>query len=110
MNIPIHAFYVTFIAAIMVLLIFAESVSAQILCGQRNQIITTLLRNHAEVPIGRGFVNDSEIIEVLAAKNGSFTVLLTYPTGISCLIAMGQYWEFLSDPFRPNKEGREVVE
>ncbi len=37
------------------------------------------------------------MIEVLAAESGKFTVLLTRPTGVSCLITAGDYWETLPD-------------
>jgi len=41
------------------------------------------------------------MIEVLAAESGTFTVLLTRPTGVSCLSMAGDFWETLPvDIFR----------
>jgi hypothetical protein len=36
---------------------------------------------------------DGRVIEFFTSDLGSFTVLLTAPTGLSCVIAVGSDWE-----------------
>ncbi len=67
----------------------------QAACGERDAITSALLANHGEVLVARGLATDGVMIEVLAAESGTFTVLLTRPTGVSCLITAGDYWETL---------------
>ncbi len=35
------------------------------------------------------------MIEVLASPSGGFTIILTQPNGLSCVMAAGENWETL---------------
>lgn len=74
-------------------------------CGTRDTILATLSAQYGERPIARGLAANGAMIEVVAADTGSFTLLLTQPNGISCLLATGELWRLVV-PLSPEaKEG-----
>ncbi|MBI4185213.1 MAG: hypothetical protein HY521_14575 [Proteobacteria bacterium] len=77
----------------LALIWFAPAGAQQVACGEREQIAKALAQSYEEHPIARGLASGGVMIEVLAAESGSFTVLLTRPNGLSCLITAGEYWE-----------------
>lgn len=52
-----------------------------------------LEQSFAEHPIAMGLTDKGAVIEVLASKNGSWTFLLTLPSGLTCVMASGRSWE-----------------
>ena len=45
-----------------------------------------------------GVTTGGGIIEIFASDEGSWTMVITQPNGVSCLIAVGQDWEILPMP------------
>jgi len=45
-----------------------------------------------EFPVTRGYTVDGGIIEILASKSGTWTVIVTAPSGTTCGIAAGEAW------------------
>ena len=64
-------------------------------CGPRAHLAETLLSRHAERPISMGLDAKGAVVEVFAGPAGNWTILLTQPSGLSCLLASGQSWESL---------------
>jgi hypothetical protein len=64
----------------------------QMPCGQHNQVVKQLSTQFEEVPLGAGLTPDGLVLELYASAKGTWTVLLTLPTGRSCLIAAGGDW------------------
>jgi hypothetical protein len=60
--------------------------------------LTWLLREeHAQVPVARGAGGDGTLVTVFAAETtGTWTIALMDPLGISCVLAEGYDFEFLS--------------
>lgn len=66
---------------------------AQINCGVRSQVIGVLKQQHRETILGVGLANPNAIYEVWhAKKTGSWTILMTKPNNISCIMATGRNW------------------
>ena len=42
-----------------------------------------------------GLTDKGAVLEVFASKNGSWTFLVTMPSGLTCVVASGQSWESL---------------
>jgi len=38
-------------------------------------------------------VGNGSVLEVLASKTGSWTILVTQPSGLLCVVASGEAWE-----------------
>ncbi len=43
--------------------------------------------------VAMGLVSNGSINEVLASKDGSWTIIVTRPDGMSCVVAAGEAWE-----------------
>lgn len=71
---------------------------AQMVCGQREQIKQRLHDGYGEVPTGIGAAANGGVIELFTSERGTFTVVLTRPNGLSCLLAVGEGWETVKEP------------
>jgi len=65
-------------------------------CGERTEIIKQLSNQFSETPVSMGLTNDGSVLEMFVSKDRTFTVAVTRPTGITCLIATGGNWEKLN--------------
>ena len=61
-------------------------------CGERQDILRVLKGRLHERQTALGRTSDGRILEVFAAQSGSWTVLVTYPSGLSCLVTRGVEW------------------
>ncbi len=66
---------------------------SSVLCDERSEVIAKLKENYSEVPVHIGLGNQQTVIEILVAPSGSFTIIYTYPSGLSCILAAGTAWE-----------------
>jgi hypothetical protein len=66
---------------------------AQTACGDRAKFIETLSRKFDEMPSAFGIAGQKNLIELFVSKSGSWTMLMTRPSGMACIIATGQSWE-----------------
>ena len=62
-------------------------------CGERGSLMTQLKGKYSELPKSMGLAANGSVLEVLTANTGTWTILLTTPQGITCLIAAGEHWE-----------------
>lgn len=81
----------------------ASSAVAQPVCNDRQKFLDHLSSKYDEAPVSMGLASNGAVLEVLASrKTGSWTIIITGPTGQSCVIATGEGWEnitvSLSDP------------
>jgi hypothetical protein len=72
-----------------------SALRAEAVCGQRGQIVAGLDKKYAEKPTAMGLSSNGTVLEVLASDSGSWTLIITHPNGISCLLAAGEDWENL---------------
>ena len=63
------------------------------LCGDRTALMSQLKGKYSERPKSMGLAANGSVLEVLTAKSGTWTILLTNPQGITCMIAAGDNWE-----------------
>ena len=75
---------------------------AQMRCGARAQVIGALKQQHGETILGIGLSGPKAIYEVWRAKkSGSWTILLTRPDNIACVMATGRNWMEAPSPPKP---------
>ena len=63
------------------------------LCGEHGEVVAKLKENYSEVPVHIGLGSQGTIIEILVAPSGSFTIIYTVPSGLSCILVTGTDWE-----------------
>lgn len=62
-------------------------------CGPREMGVETLKQQYREHKVAQGLTEEGLMIEVFASEDGStFTVFLSLPNGISCVVSTGQGW------------------
>jgi hypothetical protein len=62
-------------------------------CGDRNDLLTQLKDKYKESPTGIGMTGQGSVVELMTSENGSWTLVLSFPNGRSCLMATGEGWE-----------------
>lgn len=63
-------------------------------CLPRADLINHLEGRYSEHLAGGGMQNPQQLLEIWASdQTGSFTVFVTRPDGLSCVIATGQHWQ-----------------
>jgi hypothetical protein len=76
---------------------FAQSAPGGPACVKRADLIKHLAAKYHEAPAAVGVADNGALLEVFASKSGeTWTVMVTMPNGISCMVATGQQWEDLS--------------
>ncbi|GGF71134.1 hypothetical protein GCM10011332_26410 [Terasakiella brassicae] len=74
---------------------FAFPSVAQSLCGERVDIIDALKERYHEVPVSMGLAGNGGVVEIFASNKGSWTIIVTKPTGVACVVSAGEAWESL---------------
>ncbi len=74
---------------------FPPEVQAQAVCGEHSEVVSKLEKGHSEKPVSMGLASNGAVIEVFASESGTFTIIMTLPTGMSCLMAAGEDWQEL---------------
>ena len=86
------------IVASAILLAKAPALAEQPLCTDRNVVVTQLSKQYSEAPVAMGLANNGGVIEILSSGAGkSWTIILTMPNGMTCMIAAGDSWEALPE-------------
>ena len=70
----------------------------QAVCGDRNEIVARLESGYQESTTGVGLSATGGLIELYTSEKGTWTLMLTQPNGVSCLIAAGDNWEQVDRP------------
>lgn len=87
---------IIFLAALMIFLMPDKASAQQPACTARATVLDHLSRRYAEKPVTMGMANNGGAIEVLTTDDGStWTIILTMPNGMTCMIAAGENWQAL---------------
>lgn len=93
--------YAGIAVAAVLFLLPSPATSAAPVCGDRQKVIASLSAKYAEEPVAVGVTANGGVIEVLKSPNGeSWTILFTYPSGPSCLVASGEAWQDLEEKIK----------
>lgn len=62
-------------------------------CAMRDQIVEKLTRTYDETLTATGLQNAESLVEIWSSpRSGTFTILVTRPNGISCVVSSGEHW------------------
>ena len=73
--------------AVSVLLTAPTAKAHMLICGERRDFIDQLKKQHDEKRAVFGLTSNGRLIEVFVGPSGSWTILTSDPTGISCVLA-----------------------
>lgn len=63
-------------------------------CFQRENVVQTLQTLFSERQTALGLQANGKLVEVwTSAESGNFTILVTSPDGISCVVSSGGFWQ-----------------
>ena len=85
-------FAVSFLLMATFLLSSTQQANAAV-CSDRKKFTTYLSEKYKELPKAIGLVSNSGLMELYVSKKGTWSILMTSPNGIACLIAAGDHWE-----------------
>jgi len=72
----------------------AAPAGAQMVCGQRADMVRQLGEKYGETRRSMGLAEGRGVVELYASEEtGSWTILMTSPQGIACLMAAGQAFQ-----------------
>ena len=78
-------------------------------CADRDTIVERLETQYGETRQAIGLASASQVMEVFAsAETGSWTITVTRPDGMMCLMAAGQHYERLEEELTPAVAGDPV--
>jgi hypothetical protein len=76
-------------------LLLASPSGAQTQCAVRQELLKGLADQYAENPVAIGLGSDGNVVELLTSEKGSWSLLVTTPSGIACLVGSGEAWQAL---------------
>ncbi|WP_170332376.1 hypothetical protein [Ruegeria arenilitoris] len=72
-------------------------------CAPRDEVIKRLTETYGETRQGIGIARRGAVMEVYASdQSGSWTITVTLPDGMTCLVASGQAYEAIAEALPPN--------
>jgi hypothetical protein len=93
---------VTIRVAVLALAVMAGPVAAAPPCAARDSVVMQLAERYGETRRGLGVAANDTVMEIFAsAASGSWTITVTTPDGLTCLVASGQAFEPFTDPLPP---------
>ncbi len=82
--------------AFALLLHTAATVKAQPVCMVHDEFRVELHRNFSETPVAIAIANNGALIELYAKRDkSSWTLVMTRPSGLSCVLVAGEDWNEL---------------
>ncbi len=86
----------TLLVAGAALVVTASTASAEPQCNTRDSVIKQLSDKYREAPVAVGVTHNGGLIEVLSTGEGkTWSIIITSPQGMSCLVAAGEGWRII---------------
>jgi hypothetical protein len=68
-------------------------------CADHAQVVERLAERYGETRQSIGLDSDNAMVEVFASMDtGSWTIAVTKPGGLTCLVAAGQAYQHVNEP------------
>ena len=67
-------------------------------CGPREMVVNRLAEGYGETRQSMGIGSNNSVVEIFASsETGTWTITVTSPNGLTCLVASGQAFEELAE-------------
>ena len=84
---------IAIVALILIGIAPAMAQSEQASCFERAVIVKHMLNKFNESPVAAGLAANGAVMELLSSPDGgTWSMILTYPNGTSCVMASGEAW------------------
>ncbi len=85
---------ITLIVGLTVGLVASTAMAqGQLQCNERDSFLAVLDQKYQETIVGMGVTNTGGLVELLTnPKGATWTIIVTTPQGMSCLVAAGEGW------------------
>ncbi|MEO0989376.1 MAG: hypothetical protein AAFX00_00335 [Pseudomonadota bacterium] len=71
-------------------------------CGPRQSVVERLAEGYGETRQSVGIGANNSVVEVFASnETGTWTITVTMPTGLTCLVASGESFEEVDEVLQP---------
>lgn len=88
--------------AIMAIMSITASAQQNRNCAPREAVVERLANTYGESRQSIGLGEQGMVIETFASSDtGTWTITVTTPNGLTCLVASGQSWEELAEALPP---------
>lgn len=87
--------YIRFAAIALIATLIAIPTGVAETCAQRSDFIAFLKDHFGEVEVAQGLSSSGHLVEIFVAPAGSWTILVSRPDGLSCLVDAGEPWVML---------------
>lgn len=61
-------------------------------CGARQTIVDGLAATYMEKRVGMGLTGAGQLLEIFVSPTGTWTIVVTVPSGQACIVAGGDAW------------------
>jgi hypothetical protein len=80
-------------------LLASSPATGQGLCGPHEEIVKKLAQGYKEARAGWGLAGNNGLVELYVSEAGGWSILITRPNGLTCLVAAGRNWEIVEPDF-----------
>lgn len=71
-------------------------------CRERDALVALLAQRYGETRQAIGLSSATQMVEVFASdETGSWTITITRPDGIACMVAAGEHFEAVDEDLTP---------
>ncbi len=71
-------------------------------CAEHSSVVEQLEQKYGETRQSIGLAANNQVVEVFAStETGSWTIIVTRPSGIACMVAAGQAFEVVNEELSP---------
>jgi hypothetical protein len=85
-------------------LVFSNPVQAQMVCDAHANVVKKLGDSYTERQTAMGMARNGQLLEIFVSDDGSWTILLTRPDGVTCVVMAGDYWQDTYEPAKPVRQ------
>lgn len=90
--------------ALAILIASALPAAAQMSCAPRAELLARVASKYREVPRLIGLTPQGNLVEIWASESGTWTAVITQPSGQSCITAVGTNLTLLEPKPKPVPE------
>ena len=84
------------LAAFVAAFFVPSAARAEPQCNTRESVLRQLAEKYGEAPVAIGVTHNGALMEVIAQPGGrTWSIVITSPQGMSCLVAAGEGWRLV---------------